>query len=138
MTKQTRSRLPPSETEGERGPAPRVASRWEALYGRAILQAGIAALPRALYLYQASLGLTAQQIWFTSYILAHRWSTELPYPSLRRMAERTGYSERHLHTIKDELVEAGYLILVERHLPGGGRDNNAYDFSNLLQALNAQ
>jgi hypothetical protein len=109
-----------------------------ARFGRVIVRAGIAAIPQALFTYQQPLGLSPQQIWFISYILAHRWSTNLPYPSLRRMADRTGYSERHLHTIKDELVQAGYLVLIERHSEAGGRDNNAYDFSNLLQALNTQ
>jgi hypothetical protein len=119
-------------------PGSGAAMSFVARFGRVIVRAGIAAIPQALFTYQEPLGLSPQQIWFIAYILAHRWSTELPYPSLRRMAERTGYSERHLHTIKDELVAAGYLILVERHLESGGRDNNGYDFSNLLQALNAQ
>ena len=108
-----------------------------ARYGRLIARVGIAAVPRALFRYQGRLALSAQQVWFISYILAHRWTTALPYPSLSRMAERTGYSRRQLQVLKEELVDAGYLSLVRRQDPSGGQDSNAYDFSPLLAALEA-
>jgi hypothetical protein len=102
-----------------------------------IAHRGIAAVPRALFTQQAALGMTPQQVWFVSYILGHRWTTRLPHPSLRRMARRTGYSEQHIHNIKDELVAHGYLHLVHRHGVGGGQETNGYDFSALLKAINA-
>jgi hypothetical protein len=52
--------------------------------------------------------------------------------------QHTGYSRAHLHTIKAELVEAGYLRLVHRINDQGGQDSNAYDFSGLLDAIRAQ
>ncbi len=108
-----------------------------ARYGRVIAAAGIAAIPKALFTYQRALQLSAVQVWFTSYILAHRWSTDLPYPSLRLMAARTHYSERHLHDVKDSLVAAGYLRVIGRIGPQGSQDTNAYDFAGLLAALTA-
>ena len=45
----------------------------------------------------------------------------MPYPSLKKMAARTGYSERHIHTLKQSLVEAGYLRLVTRRAPAAGK-----------------
>ena len=109
-----------------------------ARYGRVIARAGIAAIPQGLFTHQAALGLSPQQVWFTCYILAHRWSSALPHPSLTRMAERTGYSTRHMHEIKDELIAGGYLRLVRRFGSGGGMDANGYDFSGLLNAITAQ
>jgi hypothetical protein len=121
---------PPSEPDDSRS--------FIARYGRVIARKGIAALPRALFAHQATLGLTPQQVWFVAYILGRRWTTQLPHPSLRRMAQRTGYSERQIHNIKDELVSRGYLRLVHRQGRGGGQDTNGYDFSGLLDAMTAE
>ncbi len=106
-----------------------------ARYGRVIAKAGIAAIPLAIFNHQKTLGLKPTHVWFTCYILAHRWSSDLPYPSLKKMAERTGYSQEHIHTIKDELVQMEYLRVINRHGPQGNQINNAYDFSGLLTAL---
>lgn len=53
------------------------------------------------------------------------------------MVQHTGYSRAHLHTIKAELVTAGYLRLVHRTNEQRGQDSNAYDFSGLLEAIRA-
>jgi hypothetical protein len=104
-----------------------------ARYGSTILRGGIAAIPTALFTYQALLDLSPQEAWFISYILAHKWDEDLPYPSLRKMAERTGLSVRQLHRIKDAIVEKGYLHLVpRRRADDGGQDSNAYDFAGLF------
>jgi hypothetical protein len=106
-----------------------------ARFGQVILRAGIAAVPRALFTHQAALRLTMQQVWFVGYILAHQWTSDLPYPSIKRMAARTGYTEGCLHDIKQSLVDQGYLILVGRRSADGGKDTNAYDFDPLLTAI---
>ncbi len=106
-----------------------------ARYGRVIARAGIAAIPCALFTYQAQLGLSPQQVWFVSYILAHKWDTALPYPSLKKMAARTGYSLSQIHEIKTTLVKAGYLRLVGRRDDQGGQAPSAYDFSALLDTV---
>lgn len=106
-----------------------------ARYGRVITSYGITAVPRALFTHGSQLGLTLQQVWFVCYILSYRWNTPLPYPSIKRMSARTGYSAVQLHNIKSELVQAGYLRLVPRYTEEGGQDTNAYDFSGLLDAI---
>ena len=108
-----------------------------ARFGRVIARAGVAAVPQALFDYQAALDLSPSQVWFVCYILSFRWSTELPYPSLVKMEQRTGYTRRGLQKIKDKLVTQGYLQLVTRHGSGGRQDTNGYDFSGLFDALNA-
>ncbi len=109
-----------------------------ARYGRVIARYGVAAVPWAVFTHQAVLGLTPQQVWFIAYIFSFQWDTNLPYPSLRRMAEATGYSTVQLHAIKAELVVAGHLRLVHRRSADGGQDANAYDFSALLETIAAQ
>src|SRR5215212_7646517 len=114
-------------------PPPDKTRSFLARYGATVLRGGIAAIPTALFTYQALLDLSPQETWFISYILAHKWDEDLPYPSLRKMAERTGLSVRQLHRIKDAIVEKGYLLLVPRHrAEDGGQDSNAYDFGGLF------
>lgn len=113
-------------------------SSFVARFGRVIAGRGVAAVPRAIFTHQKALGLTPQQIWFVSYIFSFQWSTPLPYPSINKMSQHTGYSRAHLHTIKAELVAAGYLRLVHRTNDQGGQDSNAYDFSGLLDAIRSQ
>lgn len=107
-----------------------------ARYGRIVLRRGVTAMPRALFTYQADLGLSPQHLWFIGYILSFQWSTELPYPSLRKMADNTGYSERQIHRIKDDLVRAGCLRVIERRGADGRDTTSAYDFGELLKTLN--
>ncbi len=108
-----------------------------ARYGRVICKHGVAAIPRALFTYQRELGLSPQQVWFVCYIFSFQWDTALPYPSLRKMAERTGYSRQQIINIKSTLVKTGYLRLVHRSNENG-QDTNAYDFSGLLEAIRKQ
>ena len=106
-----------------------------ARYGRLLVGYGVAAIPRALFLYQRALALKPQHVWFCCYILAHKWTTELPYPSLRKMEERTGYGRRQLQVIKEELIAAGRLEVAPRRDPGNRQISDGYDFSPLLDAL---
>jgi hypothetical protein len=139
----------PATDNGLQGPAevppadppvvvPGEAMSFLARFGQVILRAGITAVPRALFTHQATLRLTMQQVWFVGYILAHQWTTDLPYPSIKRMAARTGYTEGCLHDIKQSLVDQRYLILVARRSADGGKDTNAYDFGPLLTAITAR
>src|SRR5689334_18264026 len=106
-----------------------------ARYGATILGGGIAAIPAALFRYQGELGLSAQEIWFICYILACKWTTDLPHPSLRQMAERSGYTEQQIHRIKNALVDKGLLVLIPRRNALGGLVANAYDFGSLFGRL---
>ena len=106
-----------------------------ARYGRVIMRQGVAAVPRAVFTHQSELGLTPQQVWFITYIFSFRWTTALPYPSLVKMAEHTGYSRSQIHVIKAELESRGYLRTINRSGPEGGQDTNAYDFTGLLEAI---
>jgi hypothetical protein len=109
--------------------------RFLSRFGSVILSGGIAAIPKALYMYSAELGLVPQEVWFVGYILAHRWTAELPFPSLRKMSVHTGVSPQMLHRYKNSLVEKGYLEVIPRTRPSGGRTSSHYDFSGLFERL---
>ncbi len=109
--------------------------RFLSRFGSVILSGGIAAIPKALYMYSAELGLVPQEVWFVGYILAHRWTAELPFPSLRKMSVHTGVSPQMLHRYKNSLIEKGYLEVIPRTRPSGGRTSNYYDFSGLFERL---
>ncbi len=108
-----------------------------ARYGATILRGGISAIPSALYRYQGKLQLPPQLVWFISSILSHKWDADMPYPSLRRMAEETGVSRRQLHNYQRLLVEAGWLHIINRQTESGGKDTNFYDFTPLFDKLEA-
>ena len=99
--------------------APDARYRFLARFGATILAGGIAAIPTSLYHYQAELGLVPQEVWFVCYILAHRWTDALPYPSLRQMSRRSGISTQMLHRYKQSLDQKGYLATIPRHRPSG-------------------
>ena len=109
--------------------------RFLSRFGSTILSGGIAAIPKALYMYSAELGLVPQEVWFVGYILAHRWTAELPFPSLRKMSVHTGVSYQMLHRYKNSLIDKGYLEIIPRTRPNGGRTSNYYDFSGLFEKL---
>src|SRR5947207_8179696 len=102
---------------------------WAARYGRVILAHGIAAIPTALFYYQARLHLSAQEVWFTSYILAHKWDAALPSPSLKKMAECTGMSLSQLQRIRARLCARQLLEIRAGYDAQGGQAPNRYDFS---------
>jgi hypothetical protein len=106
-------------------------------FGATIIRGGVTAIPSALYLYQGELGLTPQLVWFISAILARKWNASLPYPSLKKMAERSGVSEQQLHNYKNQLVKQGWLQIISRRNAQGGQDTNFYDFSALFAHLEA-
>lgn len=108
-----------------------------ARFGATIIQGGVTAIPSALYLYQGELGLTPQLVWFISAILARKWNASLPYPSLKKMAERSGVSEQQLHNYKNQLVKQGRLQIISRTNAQGGQDTNFYDFNMLFEQLEA-
>ncbi|WP_246110704.1 helix-turn-helix domain-containing protein [Thermosediminibacter litoriperuensis] len=104
-------------------------------FGEIIARNGIASIPDAIFSFQKELGLSVGECWFVAQILRFKWTTELPRPSLRKMASYTGVSERTLHNYKNSLVEKGYLILQNRLDRTGRKDTNYYDFSPLFDAI---
>src|SRR4051794_15329370 len=125
---------PPQEYSG-RGRPPRGGSSFLARFGQVIVRHGIAAIPSALFHFQGELQLTAQEVWFISAVLAHKWTEELPHPNLSRMATQTGVQERRLRRYKQSLSTIGYLLVYPRYEDNGRQDSNYYDFAPLFERL---
>jgi len=106
-----------------------------ARFGATIVRGGIASIPNALYRYQGELGLSAQQTWFVSAILARKWDSDMPMPSLKQMADQSGVSRVSLHNYQRELVQAGWLRVINRQNAQGGKDTNIFDFEPLFRRL---
>ena len=128
---------PQVEIAGMPGEARRAGSSFDARYGKLIRTAGIGTVPFALFYYQAELGLQPQEVWFITYVLAHRWTSDLPFPSLAGMARHSGLTKRALRNYKDSLVAKGFLIVHERRRADGGTTSHGYDFSPLFERLDA-
>jgi hypothetical protein len=106
-----------------------------ARFGETIARSGIASIPDAIFSFQKELGLSVGECWFVAQILRFKWTTELPRPSLRKMAAYTGVSERTLHNYKNSLIEKKYLTPHNRTDQTGRKDTNYYDFSPLFDAI---
>lgn len=106
-----------------------------ARFGETIARSGIASIPDAIFSFQRDLNLSVGECWFVAQILRHKWTTELPRPSLRKMESYTGVSSRTLHNYKNSLVEKGYLVVVNRKNSYGGKATNYYDFSPLFDRI---
>lgn len=87
------------------------------IFGRYILEAGtgggFTAIPHAIDIYQAALGLSIKEAWYIKLICRY-----LPniYPSMSIIAKRTGVRPNELSNIKKGLVAKGFI-----------RDNGAVD-----------
>lgn len=111
-----------------------------ARYGSIISKAGVATIPSALFFYQGELGLKPEEVWFACAILSHKWTSDLPYPSLHRLARSTGVGLTSLRRYRAALERAQwagrpFLQVIARQRPGGGNSSNAYDLSGLFAAL---
>ncbi|UZQ82728.1 hypothetical protein [Thermoanaerobacter sp. RKWS2] len=110
-------------------------SNFTARFGEVIVRSGIASIPDAVFSFQKELGLSVGECWFVAQILRFKWTTELPRPSLRKMAEYTGVSERTLHNYKNSLIGKGYLRVISRTNERGGQIANYYDFTGLFEKI---
>jgi hypothetical protein len=116
-------------------PAARHGSSFAARFGKVILSDGIAAIPAALFHYQGTLDLDAHHVWFIANILSHKWDSDLPYPSLNKMAYAAGLHPRTLSRYSKDLCSFGYLQVYRRLTDHRGIDTNAYDFRGLFGRL---
>lgn len=117
------------------GRRPREDFRFDARYGRLIRKAGIGTVPFAIFYYQAELDLTPQEVWLIAYVLAHRWTSELPFPAVREMSRRSGLTTKTIQKYKKGLEEKGYLNVIRRTRADGGNTSIGWDFSPLFEKV---
>jgi len=70
-------------------------------------------VPNALLFGCRDLGVTEGQAWLALQLMSFKWTEEAPYPSLAKIAERTGVRRETLTRRLDGLVRAG-LVTVDR------------------------
>ncbi|SHE95189.1 hypothetical protein SAMN02745195_01534 [Thermoanaerobacter uzonensis DSM 18761] len=110
-------------------------SNFTARFGEVIVRSGIASIPDAVFSFQKELGLSVGECWFIAQILRFKWTTELPKPSLKRMADYTGVSIATLHNYKKSLIQKGYLQVINRTDEQGRQTTNYYDFTGLFEKI---
>ncbi|NNG67200.1 hypothetical protein [Caldanaerobacter subterraneus] len=112
-----------------------LSSNFTARFGEVIVRSGIASIPDAVFSFQKELGLSVGECWFIAQILRFKWTTELPKPSLKRMADYTGVSIATLHNYKKSLIQKGYLQVINRTDEQGRQTTNYYDFTGLFEKI---
>jgi hypothetical protein len=111
-------------------------------YGEILSKSGVASIPNAVFYYQAELGLSVDLVWFVCVLLSHRWTSQIPYPSLGKIGKRSGVSLATLRRYRRALEELKWegrplLEVVPRRRSNGGYSSNGYDLSTLLEALSS-
>jgi predicted transcriptional regulator len=91
---------------------------------------GFTMIPNVLLENAHVLGITPSELVVLINIESHRWGTRLPYPSVQRLAKRTGMSERHITRLITSL-ERKKLIWRQRRKS----KTNEYDISPLITKL---
>lgn len=97
---------------------------------------GFVYLPSVLLRAQPRLKINAIELAVLVHLIDHWWSsTEMPFPSKRRLAERLSVSEKTVQRAIAKLEALGLVRRVARHLSAGGQTSNAYDLSSLVERL---
>jgi hypothetical protein len=113
---------------------PRDDYRFEARFGKVIAAVGIAAVPRALFYYMGELGLSYADVGFISHILSFRWTSDVPYPGVEKLALQAGCSASTIQRRRQALEALGYCTIVPR-FRDTRQTSNGYDLSALFERL---
>ena len=108
---------------------------FDELYGQVIRREGIVPFPSAILHFFRAFGLTPQEVWLLLELLAHRWSIQAPYPSIRRLADARGIPRSTLREYLSSLHEKGLLAVVERARGDGGRTSSEFHLDPLFRRL---
>ncbi len=108
--------------------------RFEARFGKIIAAVGIAAIPRALFYYMGELGLSYADVGFIGHILSFRWTSDVPFPGVEKLAHQAGCRASTIQRRRQALEELEYCALVPR-FKDGRQTSNGYDLTALLERL---
>ncbi|MCA9772987.1 MAG: helix-turn-helix domain-containing protein, partial [Myxococcales bacterium] len=100
--------------------------------GRRTTTRGFTKVPNALLFGYARLGLTPGQFAFVCQVLSYQWDERAPYPSLAKIARRSGVHRDTLRLWVGDLERRGLLRAGRR--PGR---TIRFDFTPLLEAAGA-
>lgn len=92
-------------------------------------------VPYPLYKYQSMLGLNNSEIWFLTWVIIHKWTENLPFPSLSALARYSGMSRQGIQAIVRKLKNKGLIKVYKRYYENGGQATNEYDIEPLIKIL---
>lgn len=122
-------------TEAE-PPEPKPTREMERRWSKEVLEPGFTLIPSVLLRAQARLHIDAIDLAVLLHLIDHWWSSsEMPYPSKRRLAERLMVSEKTIQRAVARLEAEGLVRRIARHYSGGGQASNYYDLSPLVERL---
>lgn len=94
------------------------------------------AIPSAVLVHQAALGLTPRHVCLIARLCSFQRDRRLPYPSVATLARRMGLSRAQVHRHLQEPARAGLLVQPRRR-PDGGATSNACELAPLWQRAQA-
>lgn len=108
----------------------------EKIWGKEVMSIGFCIIPAMLFRAQKRLGLNPTQLAVLLQIIDHWWEQDRkPYPSKKALSERLGLSPRQIQRHIAELEKAGLVQRNEQRTANGGKSNNEYDLSGLVERL---
>jgi len=109
-----------------------ISARW----GQNVIKIGYCPVPSLLLRAQRRLGLNPSQLAVLMQIIEHWWdASRAPYPSKAELSDRLGIGERQIQRYISEMEQGGLLTRVAHFGDSGGRENNRYDLSGLVNRL---
>jgi DNA-binding transcriptional ArsR family regulator len=109
---------------------------FEAKWGAEVAEAGFVMVPALLLERVPELKLTATQLQLLI-VLIRFWyfSDKMPFPSVARLAQLTGLSERSVQRSMSSLRKAGLIAVRQGRKRNGEALSNIYDLSPLIARL---
>jgi hypothetical protein len=110
-------------------------SRLIARFGAELMRDGFIAIPRLLKKRICELGITPAQHVFWETVISFQYGEELPFPSIERIADEMGRSERSIKRYIRTMEDRGLLRVERSHNPEAHKASNRYDFTGLYEAI---
>lgn len=108
----------------------------EKKWSKPVMAAGWSAIPNILIEKQRALGLDAMEMNILLHLAQYWWfESNLPHPSVKRIAEAIGVEERTIQRRIKQLCELGFMEKTERRKTKHGSITNLYSFNGLIEKL---
>ncbi|HDS1558079.1 TPA: helix-turn-helix domain-containing protein [Stenotrophomonas maltophilia] len=110
----------------------------EAIWGKAVIGYGYAAIPSIFLQAQKRLGLNCTQAMICIQLLGYwHFKDRRPFPAKRELAERMNLSEKTIQTNIAALERFGYIQRVMRKTGAGDHTSNVYNLDGLITKVRA-
>ena len=108
----------------------------EKKWSKAVMAAGWSAIPNILIEKQEALGLKPIEMNVLIHLIQYWWfESNLPHPSVGRMAKALGVTDRTIQRTIKGLCELGFMEKEERRKTKHGSLTNLHSFNGLIEKL---